>query len=160
MEILRGYRLGPNLHRLLQRYWYEQVMVPKAYKCLGQIFQMERVVTQRDLVSPIIFNIVVDAVVRVVLLEFWEPQEAHHGMGWVVFEHNIIFYADNYHIEVCNPIWVQMILTAVVRMSDRVGLLTNLSITKSMVYTPVFIWVQHGTAEYKRITTGEGVTFW
>ena len=35
MEILRGYGFGPNLHRLLQRYWENQVLVWKARKLFG-----------------------------------------------------------------------------------------------------------------------------
>ena len=38
-------------------------------------------VTQCDPVSPIIFNIVVDAVVQAVLDVVCIPQEAQHGMG-------------------------------------------------------------------------------
>ena len=30
MDIMRGYGLGTNLQRLLQRYWDENVVVPKA----------------------------------------------------------------------------------------------------------------------------------
>ena len=54
---------------LLQRCWDRQNMVPKAGKFFGRPFNMERGVTQGDPVSPMIFNIVVDAVVREFLLE-------------------------------------------------------------------------------------------
>ena len=54
--------------------------------------------TQGDLVSPTIFNIVMDAVIRVVLLEVCRPQEEHHGLFWVAGEHNIVFYSDYSHI--------------------------------------------------------------
>ena len=50
---------------------------------------MEIGVTQGEPVSPTIFNIVVDAVVREVLLEICGPQEAHHGFIWSAGEHNI-----------------------------------------------------------------------
>ena len=56
---------------------------------------MERGVKQVDPVSPTIFNITVDAVVRVVLLEVCGPQEAQHGHGWPEDKHNIYFY--EYH---------------------------------------------------------------
>ena len=46
-------------------------MVPKAGKFFGRPFGMERGVTHRDPVTPIIFNIVMDTVVREVLLDFF-----------------------------------------------------------------------------------------
>ena len=64
-------------------------MVPKVGKVFGRPFNMEIGVTQGEPVSPTIFNIVVDAVVREVLLEICGPQEAHHGFIWSAGEHNI-----------------------------------------------------------------------
>ena len=42
-----------------------------------------------------IFNIVVDAVMRAVLEVVCIPQEAQHGMGWVEGEINLVLYADD-----------------------------------------------------------------
>ena len=70
MEILRGYGLGPNFQRLLQRFCYEQAVVPKAGRFYGRTFKMESGVTQGYPVSPAVFNIVVDAVVMAILMEF------------------------------------------------------------------------------------------
>ena len=69
-------------------------MVPKSGKYYGQPFSMGRGVTQGDLVSLTLFNIIVDAVVRAALQEICGPQESQHGFGWSVGEHNICFYAD------------------------------------------------------------------
>ena len=41
-----------------------------------------------------IFNIVVDTVVRAVLEEVCSPQEAQHGMGWEAGARNLVFYVD------------------------------------------------------------------
>ena len=41
---------------------------------------MDRGVTQGYLVTPAIFNIMVDAVVRSVLLEVYGTKESHHGI--------------------------------------------------------------------------------
>ena len=51
--------------------------------------------TQGDPVSPTVFNILVDTVVRVVLLEVLRPQEVQHMLGWASGEHKIVFYVDN-----------------------------------------------------------------
>ena len=75
LELLRGYRLGKNLAR-------RQRIVTKVGKYLGTEFGSGRGVTQGDPASPIIFNIVVDAVVGAVLEEVCIPQEVQHGMGW------------------------------------------------------------------------------
>ena len=70
MKILRGYGLGPNIQKIIQIYWDRKNVVPKAGRFLGDPFNMERGVTQGGPISPKIFNIVVNAVVRAVLLEF------------------------------------------------------------------------------------------
>ena len=114
-------------------------------------------VTQGDPVSPTILNILVNSVVRVVMLEVCRPQEAHHGLCWWVGEHNSILYVYDGRIAERNLVWVHMTLTAVVRMFESVGLITNLGKTKTMVSTPGFVWVKHGTAAYKRrVTRGGG----
>ena len=134
-------------------------MVPKAWKLFGRPFRTEIGVTQGHPVSPEIFNIMVEAVVRAFLLEVYGPQEAHHVFGWAAGEHNIVFYADDGRIAGRNNIWVQTTLIAMVRTFERVGLQKNLGKTKVMMCNQGFIWVQHGTAAYKRRATGEGATF-
>ena len=53
---------------------------------------------QGDPASPIIFNIVVDVVVRAVLEELCILQEAHHGMIWGAGARNLVSYADDRRI--------------------------------------------------------------
>ena len=89
MAILRGYGLGPKIERLLQRYWHGQKVVLKAGNFSRRPFNTERGVTQGDPISLIIFNIVVDVVVREDLLEVYGPQEARHEFGWAAGDHNI-----------------------------------------------------------------------
>ena len=100
----------------------------------------------------------VDAVVgvRVVLLDVCGPQEAHHGFGWSSSENCIFFYADDDQIAERNPIWVQMNMTDMVRMFDRVELKINIGKTKVMLCTSGLIWGYQGTAAYTRRATGEG----
>ena len=56
---------------------------------------MGRGATQGDPVSLTIFNILVYAVVRAVLLEVCGTQEAQNGFIWEVGEHNICLYVDD-----------------------------------------------------------------
>ena len=95
LEVLLGYGMGPNLARLLTAYWDRQRIVLKTGKFLGKEFKTGRGLTKGDPASTMIFNIVVDAVVRAVLDMVCGPQEAQHGLGWAAGERNLIFYADS-----------------------------------------------------------------
>ena len=94
LEILREYGMGMNLARLLENYRKWQQIVPKVDKCMGTVFEKGRGMTQGNPASPMIFNIVVDAVVRAVLEEVCILQEAQHGMGREAGEINLVFYAN------------------------------------------------------------------
>ena len=91
-------------------------MVPKSGKYYRRPFSTGRGVTQGYPASPIFLNIVVDAVVRAALQEFYGPQEAQHGLGWAAGYHKICFYADDGQIAGRDPIWVQTALTTMVRI--------------------------------------------
>ena len=64
LEILECYGVGPNARRLLTNYWRRPAMVVRAGGYYGTAFGGERGVTQGNPLSPTIFNVVVDAVVR------------------------------------------------------------------------------------------------
>ena len=64
LEILDGYGIGPNARRLLTTYWRRLTMVARAAGYYGTAFGGERGITQGNPLSPTIFNVVVDAVVR------------------------------------------------------------------------------------------------
>ena len=64
LEILEGYGVRPKSRRLLTKYWRCLTMVARAGVYYGTSFRGERGVTQGDPLSPTIFNVVVDAVVR------------------------------------------------------------------------------------------------
>ena len=98
LEVLRGYGAVPNLERLLTAYWYRQRILPKTGKFFGKEFRTGRGLTQGYPASTMIFNIMVDAVVRAVMDVVCGPQEAQHGLGWVAGERDLIFYADNNRI--------------------------------------------------------------
>ena len=64
IEILKAYGTGPNTIRLLERYWLKNFLVLKQSGFFGAPFQAHREITQGDIISPCIFNIVIDAVLR------------------------------------------------------------------------------------------------
>ena len=156
---MRGYGLGPNLSLLLTRYWYRQRIAPKSGKYLGKYFRTRRGVTQGDPISPMIFNIVVDAVVREVLGVVCGTQEAQHGLGWEAGDRNLVFYTNNDRLAGRDHEWMQEVLTVTVEMLHRMVLETNLYKTKSMVCITNLICGKWGEQAYKRRAVGEGETF-
>ena len=82
---------------------------------------MGRVIKQVDPVSPMIFNIVVDAVVWVVLDVVCGYQEAQHGLGWAAGERNLTFYAKDGRIAGQDHEWFQDALSVTVAMFCRMG---------------------------------------
>ena len=81
MEILRGYGMRQRMAHLIAHHWDNLMFVPKAKRFLGTPFGTGIGVTQGDPASPMIFNIMVDAVLRATLEVFCGPQEARHRMG-------------------------------------------------------------------------------
>ena len=64
LEILEDYGVGPSARRLLTTYWRRLTMVARTGGYYGEAFKGVRGVTQGNPLSPTIFNMVVDAVVR------------------------------------------------------------------------------------------------
>ena len=64
LEVLEGYGVGPNVLGLLKFYWDHQRCVAKCGKYHGETFVPYRGATQGGVVSPTLFNVLVDAVVR------------------------------------------------------------------------------------------------
>ena len=64
LEILGAYGVGPNMLRVIKHFWDHAVLVCRAEGVFGGSFAAQRGVTQGGPVSPTIFNVMVDAVVR------------------------------------------------------------------------------------------------
>ena len=96
--------------------------MPKTGKFLGKKFQMGRGLTQGDPVSPMICNIVVDAVLQALLDVVCRPQEYQHGFRWAAGEKNLFFYDDGGRITGRDHEWFQDALSAMVTMFIRMGL--------------------------------------
>ena len=85
MRILEKYGVGPKIRRIIQCIWDGDTMVPIQAGYYGNAFHAERGVRQGDIISPLIFNIMVDAVVR-----NW--RHIHNPSG---VEDMAVFYADD-----------------------------------------------------------------
>jgi hypothetical protein len=69
LEVLKVYRTGPRVLRLLEKFWNNQAVVARQGGYHSKAFKLERGVTQVDITSPTIFNIVVVCVIRAWELE-------------------------------------------------------------------------------------------
>ena len=63
-DILKRYGVGPRTLRILRTHWVRLHMVAKAGGHCGPVFHSHREVTQGYPLTPTIFNMVVDAVIR------------------------------------------------------------------------------------------------
>ena len=95
LAILEGYGFGAKARNLLNTYWYRLTMVAQAWGYYGKSFRWERGVMQGDPLSPTIFNVVVDAVVRHWVHGVVEEAEARQETGQEGRHQAVLFYVDN-----------------------------------------------------------------
>ena len=95
LEILVGYGVGPNILRLIMHFWDNAVLVCRASGRYGTPFKADRGVTQGGPLSPKLFNIMVDAIVREWLRQVLGDEAASSGVGAAVRYFVALFYADD-----------------------------------------------------------------
>ena len=67
LDIIVAYGVGPLALCLIWRYWYHLLMVSRTDGYFGAPFKFWRGVAHGDPLSPMIFNVVVDAVLQILL---------------------------------------------------------------------------------------------
>jgi hypothetical protein len=159
IEILEGYGVGRRIVALLTNYWKKQRIVAKASGYHGDPFEATRGVTQGDPMSPTIFNIVVDAVVRQWLSQVCNDAVAMNGLDYEVGEKCVLFYADDGLVAAMDKGWVQESFDTLINLFERVGLRTNTQKTKAMICTPGHISGRQSDYVYERRMTGSGDNF-
>jgi Reverse transcriptase (RNA-dependent DNA polymerase) len=126
IEILRAYGIGPNILHFIIETWANDKMYPRQAGCYGEEFSTSRGVRQGDVMSPTLFNLVVDAVVKHCELQF----KLLHPNSEAP---KILFYADDGVITGCDEKLVQCMLDLYCEAFLRVGLRMNVQKTKSMI---------------------------
>ena len=134
-------------------------MVARAGGYYGTSFGGERGVTQGDPLSPTIFNVVVDAVVRHWVHRVVEEAEARGETGQEGRNQAALFYADDGMVASSDPDWLQGAFNALVGLFDRVGLQKNVGKTVSMVCHPCKAAGNITQAAYGKRLTGEGESY-
>ena len=125
LEILKGYGVGERVRRILTVYWERKTMVAREGGYYGKGFKGERGVTQGDPISPTIFNVVVDAVVRHWLHLATQEAERRGERGREVRHQAALFYTDDGMLASSDSRWLQWAFTILVGLFDRVELKTN-----------------------------------
>ena len=134
-------------------------MVARAGGCYRVAFKGDPGVTQVDPLSPTIFNVVVDAVVRHWVTVMVEGAEERGESGQEGRHHNALFYADNGVVAFLDPQWLQGAFSTLVGLFDRVGLRTNVRTTVGMVCLPYQAAGTQSEAAYGQRMTVEGPTY-
>ena len=91
------------MRRLLREYWNKLTMVARAGGYYGKGFNGERGVTQGDPLSPTIFNVVVDAVVRHWVTLAVTEAETRGEQGREGRHQAALFYEDDSTVASSNP---------------------------------------------------------
>ena len=147
------------MRRLLREYWNKSTMVARAGGYYGTGFKGERGVTQGDPLSPTIFNMVVDAVVRHWVTLAVKEAETRGERGKEGRHQASLFYADDGMVSSSDPRWLQWVFTTLVGLFDRVGLNKNTGKTVSMTCRPCTVAGNQSEEAYGRKMTGEGLRF-
>lgn len=66
LHLLDIYGFGPRIKTIIEDYWKKPKEVVKKGSYYGRVFTPTRGVTQGDIISPILFNIIIDSVVRTI----------------------------------------------------------------------------------------------
>ena len=104
------------------RIWEKQKFLLRQGGFYSEPIDVERGATQGDTDSPIIFNIIIDAVIR-----RWKATEEYGNSG-------ALFYADDGLIEHEDYVALQRDMNTIIGLFETVGLKTNEEKTKFMVF--------------------------
>jgi Reverse transcriptase (RNA-dependent DNA polymerase) len=124
LHLLKRYGAGPNIIKILETFWHQLWVAPRQAGFYGPAIKSDRGVTQGYPLSPILFNIIIDAVVRAT------KHQTRHLDG------NIIFYADDGLIVSNSLENIQQYLDILNNFLAQLGLKANAIKTKILVGRP------------------------
>ena len=150
IDVLRGYGVGNNTINFLRANWRDDKCVPRRSGFYGEAFRQERGVRQGDGLSPVIFNVAVDAVVRAWLNEMSAETRAAI---------DVIFYADDGRIGSTGAQELQQALDELVAMFTRMGLKLNAGKTKVMISCGGRPYGRLSDEAYHRMMLAEGPSY-
>jgi Reverse transcriptase (RNA-dependent DNA polymerase) len=122
IRFLQQYGVGPNMLQIMKNIWDHDTIIPKPNQFFGQAFKAERGVRQGDIISPTLFNIMLDAVLR--------DSDNNAQMDNIT---KVQFYADKGFIASPDHTITQHTLDALLHSFAKFGLRINTTKTESMV---------------------------
>ena len=144
LALMRRYGVGPNICRYVMAVWEEQAFMLRQSGFFSEPFPVDRGVTQGDVDSPIIFNLIIDAVLRRL---HGESEFGGTECG---------FYADDGLLEHGEPKRLQRDLDRLVDLFAHFGLKANRGKTKYMVIRGPPVPQSQSVATYERVRRGGG----
>jgi len=150
LQLLKEYGVGKNIIRILRNFWAMHTIIPRQKGCYGTPFPAERGITQGDIVSPTIFNIVIDTV-----LQHWYRSMAEKGYNTTTLR----FYADDGLLADTNAHSLQFGVNEITRLFLCFGLQLNGPKTKAMISIPPTPTTQILQLSYSHRMTGMGLSF-
>jgi hypothetical protein len=140
--------------RLLRNFWDSLVVVARQQGYYSRPIASERGTnTQGDIVSPTIFNIVVDAVVRAWYHSTTPTKNNLRGEQTLWSIPEAIFYADDGNLYSTCAATLQIATEQIVDMFMRMGLMTNATNkTKAIVCVPGQLTTRLSSPAYRRMT--------
>ena len=115
--------------------------------------------TQGDPLSPKIFNVVMDAVIRHWVTLVTPTEEGTGGLGLTIIDLEAYFYANNGFVASTQPERLQRVFDVRTGLFDRFKLRTNTAKTVGMVCQLCHAPGGMEEEAYKSRTTGKGLTF-
>ena len=134
-------------------------VVARAGGYYGAAFKGARGVTQGYPLSPTIFNVVVDSMMRHWVTVVVEGAEEWGKCGQEGRHNNDLFYADDGMVASLDPQWLQGAFITLIGLFGRVVLRTNSGKTVSMVYRPCQAAGTQLEVAYGRRVIGEGTSY-
>jgi exonuclease III len=120
--IMRAYGFGPRSMRFFEQCWRDAFVAPRAGGVHGPRVPIGAGVRQGDVISPLLFNLVVDAILR--LTDRLKPHLRERVQK--------VFYADDGRTGGEDATEVQEVQDVIDDLFERVGLFVNTSKTVSM----------------------------
>ena len=102
--ILEAYGVSPNLLRVFKYFWEHAELVCRAEGVFGDPFKAERGAVQGGPVSPTIFNVMVDAIVRKWIRQTLGDNAMTTKIGEEIRSFLAAFYADDRILQSRDPV--------------------------------------------------------
>jgi Reverse transcriptase (RNA-dependent DNA polymerase) len=147
LQILQNYGVGPNTRSIIAQTSAMDRMIPRQAGFYGEPFTTSHGVWQGDIMSPFIFNIICDAVIR------------HCERSMLQGGTKSIFYANDRVLIGGNPTQLQQLLDTYTDAFEWVGLQMNRTKMKAMIIAGQKSRMPMSATAYLRKTTGEGISF-